>query len=426
MAEPTIDRSVVELTDAARGATDATGYFPALYARVTADIAAGIAAGRFTDGPRMERLAVTFAGYYRRRSGEPPVPRCWQAAADVAGDPDLVVVQHLLLAINAHVNHDLAQAVVDVAPAAGGLAAVRGDFDAINDVLAGTFDTVIDDLDRVARWTSEAALLGGGRAFNFSLRAAHAQAWQAAERLDGLGPDGRRAYVAELDRLVTVVAYLVARPACPVRLAAWLARRLEERDHRGRSRAPCSAPRLALRAAAGHGTAGARPLGRVLGLGRRAGQAEGLVGDHRDVLGAEPVEEQGTGARQQPDARQVRRVQRQPVAQAGHEHRRHLAPQCLVDQPEGEAVVDAGRHLVDGVEGGGGHQHGVAQRLERRVVGPRNCVRSTWPEVLARRLASIQSRAAGVVTTQTSQPRPCICTMRRSESRTGGAAHTTR
>ena len=238
MAEPTLDRSVVELTDAARGATDATGYFPALYARVTADIAAGIAAGRFTDGPRMERLAVTFAGYFRRRrSGEPPVPRCWQAAADVAGDPDLVVVQHLLLAINAHVNHDLAQAVVDVAPAAGGLAAVRGDFDAINDVLAGTFDTVIDDLDRVARWTSEAALLGGGRAFNFSLRAARAQAWQAAERLDGLGPDGRRAYVAELDRLVTVVAYLVARPACPVRLAAWLARRLEERDPRAVTRA---------------------------------------------------------------------------------------------------------------------------------------------------------------------------------------------
>ncbi len=99
----------------------------------------------------MERLAVTFAGYYlRARSGEGPVPRCWRAADDVAADPDLVVVQHLLLGINAHVNHDLAQAVVDVAPGACGLAVVRRDFDAINDVLAATFDTVIDDIDRVA------------------------------------------------------------------------------------------------------------------------------------------------------------------------------------------------------------------------------------------------------------------------------------
>ena len=226
-----IERTLAELTDAALTAGDAAGYFPALYARVTADVAEGMRTGKFEDVERMERLAVTFADYYLRvLSGEVSPPRCWQATWEVAGDPNLIIVQHLLLAFNAHVNHDLAQAVVDVAPDVGGLDAVRRDFDSINDVLASAFDTVIDDLDRVSRWSGEVAACGGGRLFNFSLRVARAQAWDAAERLHALDDDGRRAYVAELDRLVSVLAYLITRPALVVAVPMWLARRLEERD----------------------------------------------------------------------------------------------------------------------------------------------------------------------------------------------------
>ncbi len=49
-------------------------------------------------------------------------PRCWQASWDVAGDASLLIVQHLLLGINADVNHDLALAVVEVADQTGDLA----------------------------------------------------------------------------------------------------------------------------------------------------------------------------------------------------------------------------------------------------------------------------------------------------------------
>ena len=170
-----IERTAAELREIALGADDATGYFAALDLRVTNDVADGIAHDRFEDGARMERFVDTFAArYIGARTGLIPVARCWQATRDVARDPDLLIVQHLLLAINAHVNYDLAQAAVEVASDEGGLLAVRDDFNTINDILANTSVGVIRDLDLVSRCTSEAAWLGGGRLFNFGLREARA------------------------------------------------------------------------------------------------------------------------------------------------------------------------------------------------------------------------------------------------------------
>jgi Family of unknown function (DUF5995) len=238
-----IEDTIGELTDIALEAGDAAGYFPALYVRETNDIAEAVRNGRFEDGERMARLAEVFAGYYvRARRAEMPVPRCWQATWDVAGDPNLLIVQHLLLGINAHVNHDLPQAVVEVARDRDGLDALRGDFDTMNDVLAATFHRVIRDLDRVSRWANEAATCGGGRLFNFSLRVARARAWDAAERLQPLDEAARHEYLRELDRLVAVLAYLVTRPALPVGLAVWLARRFEQRDARAVTRALLGVP----------------------------------------------------------------------------------------------------------------------------------------------------------------------------------------
>lgn len=224
---------VDELRRLAQEADDATGYFAAMYAEVTALVEQRSAKGRFDDPQRMVSFVDGFAGYYTRAvAGRDGAPRCWRAAFDVAGDPRLLVVQHLLLGMNAHINHDLAQAVVDVADRTGDLAGVRPDFDAVNDVLADAYDQVVQRLDRVARWTGAAASLGGGRAFRFSLTTARRQAWGAAERLFALDQADRPAYLAELDRLVGVLAYLVTQPYPPVSWLVPLARRFEERDPR--------------------------------------------------------------------------------------------------------------------------------------------------------------------------------------------------
>jgi len=61
MLTATID----ELRSVALAADDASGYFPAMYARITRDVeTAAAAAGSFADAPRMEAFAQAFAGWY--------------------------------------------------------------------------------------------------------------------------------------------------------------------------------------------------------------------------------------------------------------------------------------------------------------------------------------------------------------------------
>jgi hypothetical protein len=221
-----------ELRSVAKSTDDAAGYFPALYSHVTTQIARSIEGGEFADGERMNVFATEFGSRYLRAFRRDITrPRCWQATWNVA-DEGLLIVQHLLLGINAHVNYDLPQSVAAVARESHDLDGARADFDAVNDVLSATSVDVLRNLDRVSRWTSNVAALGGGRMFNFSLRAARAQAWNAAERLYALDEEQRRTYVAELDRLVSVLAYMIARPSFPTTLFVAAARHLEEHNPR--------------------------------------------------------------------------------------------------------------------------------------------------------------------------------------------------
>ena len=226
-----ISATAAELRATALASTDRRGYFTAMYARVTGRISRAIDDGRFGDGARMDEFASTFARLFLApAAGSGPAPRCWRAAWDVADDDRLLIVQHLLLGINAHVNHDLPLAVVDVAASRGEITSIRPDFDAVNQILAETYEELLADLGLVSRWATTASKLGGGDAFNFSLRVARDQAWRAAVAMHGLDDGGRRAYRAELDRLVTVVAYLITRPPTVVRPLLWLARRMEDDD----------------------------------------------------------------------------------------------------------------------------------------------------------------------------------------------------
>ncbi len=203
-----------DLRAAALASRDASGYFPALYSRVTERVGASIDDGTFEDGPRLDGFATRFASHYLAAARDHQAgPRCWQACWSVADDQRLLIVQHLLLGINAHVNLDLPRAVVEVADERGDLRSIRHDFDAVNDVLAATYGGVVNDLDRVSRWVNSAARLGGGKAFNFSLTVARARAWQAAEAMYPLSAGGRLAYVEELDKLVSVLSFLITRPS---------------------------------------------------------------------------------------------------------------------------------------------------------------------------------------------------------------------
>lgn len=99
-------------------ASDRRGVFVSAYVITTRTIGAGIVGGAFLQKRVVERYVVTFANAYRQALADHQaerrdrVPGAWLQAFDATGDRGVSAFQHLLLGINAHVNHDLPYAVL--------------------------------------------------------------------------------------------------------------------------------------------------------------------------------------------------------------------------------------------------------------------------------------------------------------------------
>ncbi len=217
----------------ARAEGSRLGYFAALYRKVTAVVQEGIAAGRFDDGPRLERLDVLFANRYldalaKYRAGG-GATRSWRLAFQAAERWPPLVMQHLLLGTNAHINLDLGIAAAEAAPGAA-LPALRADFERINEILASLVDESKAALAGV--WPPLLLLDGlAGRTedlvITFSMKRARDQAWAVAERLNGLSTTEKVAAIARLDRDVARLAERLLRPSLPTRLVLWRIRLAE-------------------------------------------------------------------------------------------------------------------------------------------------------------------------------------------------------
>ena len=228
----TIDEVIAELDGLvaeARRQSSRLGYFPALYRKVTVAVKEGIAADRFEDGARMERLDVVFANRYleamaARRGGT--ATRSWQVAFDAAGRWWPIVLQHLLLGMNAHINLDLGVAAARTAPG-GELAGLHNDFNAINDVLAELTDGVKEELATVWPRLRRLDRLAGDvddRVVGFSIGKARDHAWKLAERLAPMSRADQEAEIAATDRRVAKLGRLIWKPGPVARLKAGFVR----------------------------------------------------------------------------------------------------------------------------------------------------------------------------------------------------------
>ncbi len=224
MAEPidSIDRVIARLSEIlaqAKAERSRLGYFPALYRKVTESIKQGIADGIFDDGARMERLDILFAqryldAYGAYRAGGSPV-RSWQYAFEATAQRWPIVLQHLLLAINAHINLDLGIAAARTVESPDRLPALRGDFDRINEILARLVGGVKDELAQI--WMTLRLLnryLGRveDSIINFSLKKSREYAWSVAETLVPLRPEDQERAISELDAKALKLARLVRHP----------------------------------------------------------------------------------------------------------------------------------------------------------------------------------------------------------------------
>jgi hypothetical protein len=222
------------LLDRCTAEGDRIGYFAAMYEAVTTTIRARAGDGQFADAARMERFVSIFASRYLDavdawRAGT-PCTESWRAAFRASQAWRPIILQHLLLGINAHINLDLG---VTVAALGGGgsVEALRGDFDAMNDVLGQLVNGCQGALDQVSPWLSLADRIGGPgdeTVIRFSLTAARRQAWSVATQLSGLTGPGLDRAIAGVDARTALVAGAIAHPGLAASTAL-LAIRARER-----------------------------------------------------------------------------------------------------------------------------------------------------------------------------------------------------
>ena len=215
--DPTIDALDQIMRRCARDGERA-GYFPAMYLAVTQTVRRRAEGGTFASAGGMERFVCAFAGRYLdahdawRASGS--MAASWRLAFDASRQWRPIILQHLLLGMNAHINLDLGVTAATIAEP-GALDAVRADFDAINDVLGELVDGCQNALGQVSPWLGLADRIGHRNdesLIRFSLRAARNQAWSVANRLAPLSGSALHNAINSVDANAASVGHLVAHP----------------------------------------------------------------------------------------------------------------------------------------------------------------------------------------------------------------------
>ena len=207
---------------------DGLKWFNWLYLQVTQAVETRVAPDGFSDSAWLAQLDVQFARLYfgaleSSLCGQPPAG-CWQALFERRNQAAIARIQFALAGINAHINHDLAQAIVTTcqitatAPQHGGIQYV--DYTALN--------TTLDSLVDSARHTLNVRLLGDAlppvsrledTMAAWSVSAARESAWHNAELLWHLrsAPELSSTFIDTLDGLTTLVGKTLLVPVPDVR-----------------------------------------------------------------------------------------------------------------------------------------------------------------------------------------------------------------
>ena len=128
------------------------GYFATLYKKMTVAVKQGILNNAFQDGKRMEDLDIIFATRYfdawNAYINNQPCSKGWQSTLDACQNSTLIVLQHLILGINTHINLDLCIAAAQCCPG-NEIYALEKDFEKINDIIEDQSQLVQDSLSNI-------------------------------------------------------------------------------------------------------------------------------------------------------------------------------------------------------------------------------------------------------------------------------------
>lgn len=215
---------------------DRRSIFLTLYGTVSAEVRDRLAQRFFADNVWVERYAVAFANLYRdviehEEAGRTAqVPKAWRLCFDAARAGSSLVIQDMLLGVNAHVNHDLPFAL-DIVSIEPDRDARYLDHVAVNGVLASVAARATERLAALyapgLRTMRDASAPFDELLSAFSLEVARESAWEGAVSLANARSGVERRLIARLiESRAAVMARLLRAPSRHPALAA-LGRHLE-------------------------------------------------------------------------------------------------------------------------------------------------------------------------------------------------------
>ena len=175
-----------------RSRQDRRCVFLTLYGVVSSEMRDRVARNAFLDSRWVHRYAVAFANLYREAleaydgGRVADVPKAWRLCFDAARGGSGLVLQDLLLGVNAHVNNDLPLALtrISIDP---DREQRRRDHDAVNAVLAAVMQRAVERLTALYAPGFAALDRGAGELDEmvslFSLEVARDSAWESAVSL---------------------------------------------------------------------------------------------------------------------------------------------------------------------------------------------------------------------------------------------------
>lgn len=128
------------------------GYFACTYRIMTTQVLKGIQQKKFEDNPRMVLLDLAFAQRYLEawnnyRNGK-KCTHSWYIAFEATNNKDLLILQHIFLGMNAHINLDLGISAASVMPYRK-INPLKKDFENINNVIASINQKVQNSLNKI-------------------------------------------------------------------------------------------------------------------------------------------------------------------------------------------------------------------------------------------------------------------------------------
>jgi hypothetical protein len=211
-------------------------YFAALYKAMTVSVQQAINDGYFSDAGRMEKLDVLFAGRYIEawhcNQGKQPCSLSWKTTFDACNQPNLVVLQHLILGINTHINLDLAIAAAATSPGEK-IFDLEPDFVKINTLISNLTDVVQARLEQIwwpMRFLKRVVNGQEKAVINFSIGTARKTSWSNAVALSTFQGEAAANYISGMDNVVNSVAQRIIDPGTLTKLVLTPVRWFEYRD----------------------------------------------------------------------------------------------------------------------------------------------------------------------------------------------------